>query len=96
VPQLALELIHERRLEVVHEHLRVSGVRCPEMSASPWSLLGKLVSTSTAFRNLWALRSFHSFSVGPVSPLIARELRPRVTTNPTDSTGWFTGTVWTS
>ena len=44
------------------------------MFASSCSLFGKLVSSRTAFRCFWALKSFHSFSVGPVSPLIPSEL----------------------
>src|SRR4051812_33228355 len=64
------------------------------MSANCCSLFGKLVSRSTALRFFDLLKSFQSFSVGPVSPLIPSELWPFEITNPQDSTGWLTGTVW--
>ena len=37
------------------------------------------------------LSTFHSLSVGPVSPLIASDGWPSVMTKPQDSTGWLTG-----
>src|SRR5579862_7532633 len=64
------------------------------MSASCWSLFGKLVSSSTAFRFFALLSTFQSRSVGPVSPLIATDASPLETTKPQDSTGWLTGTDW--
>jgi hypothetical protein len=105
--QLLLELGHEGRLEVVEQdggavapellQLALQGLRrgWPEMSASCWSLLGKLVSISTALRFLALLRTCQSLVVGPVSPLIATETSPSVTTKPQDSTGCVTGIDFT-
>ena len=66
------------------------------MSASAWSWLGKLHSSSSTLRSFTLLRTFQNFSVGPVSPLMAMEAAPSVITYPHDSTGWLTSTDFTA